>query len=482
MKGRHRKLVIILIVILIVIVALVSAAYVFTARIFTSRFYPNTTVNGFDASLKTAEDIEEEIRDREEDYLLAVHDRDDHVTYINGKDIGYSYESKGDVQKLIDAQDSMLWPKHIMENHSFETDVNMVYDESKLQAIIDGMDCFKEENIVKPKDAFIRESETGYELVPEEPGTSPIKEQVTAEIKDAIAKKAATITLSDDAYEKAAITTEDPGLQAKMAVYSKYNDMKITYQIEGSEQVLEGSEIIKWITFDKDMNVKVDADKAYDYAQQLAYKYNTYADTRSFRTHGGDLITIGGGDYGWVIDRQGEADQLVEDIKAGKSVEREPCYEQRAFSTGKDDIGNTYVEIDYDNQHFWYYVDGSVVLDSDIVSGDMGSGHGSPDGVFKIITLVTDTTLVGEDYESPVSYFMPFAYNVGLHDADWRAEFGGEIYQYAGSHGCVNLPENVAESLFSQIEIGTPVIAYYRSDVTLKNENARISNAWSYGG
>ena len=482
MKGKHKKLVIVLVVILIVIVALVSAAYVITARVFTSRFYPNTTVNGFDASFKTAEEIEGEIRDKAEDYLLAVHDREDRVTYINGKDIDYSYDSKGEVQKLIDEQDSMLWPKYIMENHSFETEVNMVYDESKLLAIIDGMDCFKEENIVKPKDAFIREGENGYELVPETPGSSPIKEKVVADIKDAIAQKVATMTLSDDDFEKAAVTTEDPGLQAKMAIYSKYNDMKITYQIEGSEQVLDGSEITKWITFDKDMNVKVDEDKAYDYAQQLAYKYNTYADTRSFRTHGGDLITIGGGDYGWVIDRQGEADQLVEDIEAGESVEREPCYEQRAFSSGKDDIGNTYVEIDYDNQHFWYYVDGSVVLDSDIVSGDMGSGHGSPDGVFKIITLVTDTTLVGEDYESPVSYFMPFAYNTGLHDADWRAEFGGDIYQYAGSHGCVNLPENIAESLFGQIEIGTPVIAYYRSDVTLRNENARISNAWSYGG
>ena len=159
---------------------------------------------------------------------------------------------------------------------------------------------------------------------------------------------------------------------------------------------------------------------------------------------------------------------------------REPVYEQRAFVGGKDDIGNTYVEIDYDAQHFWYYVDGSVVLDSDIVSGDMGSGHGSPDGVFKIITLVTDTTLVGEDYESPVSYFMPFAYNVGLHDADWRSSFGGDIYLGAGSHGCINLPENVAESLFNQIEIGTPVIAYYRSGAKLTGENARISNAYSY--
>lgn len=481
MKRKHRKLIIALIVILVVIIALAAGLYAAAAHVFTSRFYPQTTVNGFNASFKTADEVEEMIRDQEEDYLLAVHDREDHVTYINGKDIGYTYEKAGDVQKLIDAQDSMLWPKYIMETHTSETEVRMSYDEAKLLAVIDGMECFKEENIVKPENAFIRETETGYELVPETPGSSPIKEQIIADIKEAISQKASTLTLDDDDYEKAAVTTEDPGLQAKMAVYSKYNDMKITYQIEGSEQVLEGSEIIKWITFNKDMSIKVDEDKAYDYAQQLAYKYNTYAETRSFRSHGGDLITIGGGDYGWVIDRQGEADQLVEDIKAGKSVEREPCYEQRAFNTGKDDIGDTYVEIDYDNQHFWYYVDGSVVLDSDIVSGDMGSGHGSPDGVFKIITLVTDTTLVGEDYESPVSYFMPFAYNTGLHDADWRSSFGGDIYMSAGSHGCINLPEDVAQSLFEQIEIGTPVIAYYRSDVTLKNENARVSNAWSYG-
>ena len=75
MKGKHKKLVIVLVVILIVIVALVSAAYVITARVFTSRFYPNTTVNGFDASFKTVEEIEGEIRDKAEDYLLAVHDR-----------------------------------------------------------------------------------------------------------------------------------------------------------------------------------------------------------------------------------------------------------------------------------------------------------------------------------------------------------------------------------------------------------------------
>ena len=475
-----KKLVIGLIIFLIVIVAAAAAVYIGLARLFTSRFYPNTTVNGFDASFKTAEEIEDLIRDKEEDYLLAVHDREDRITYINGKDIGYSYDSKGSVQKMLEEQDSRLWPKYIMEDHEYESAAYMTYDESKLLAVIDGMECFQKENIIEPKDAYIQSTDSGYELIPEEEGSSPVKEQIIAHIKEAISQRAATLTLDGDDYKKPAVTTEDPGLQAKMEIYNKYSQMKITYQIEGSEQVLDGSEIIKWISFDKDMNVKVDEDKAAYYAQEMAYKYNTYAAERSFTTHAGDTITIGGGDYGWIIDRPGEAEQLIADIKAGESVEREPVYEQRAFVSGEDDIGNTYVEIDYDAQHFWYYVDGSVVLDSDIVSGDMGSGHGSPDGVFKIITLVTDTTLVGEDYESPVSYFMPFAYNTGLHDADWRSSFGGDIYLGAGSHGCVNLPEDVAESLFNQIEIGTPVIAYYRSGATLKNENARVSNAYSY--
>lgn len=475
-----KKVVIGLIIFLIVIAAAAAAAYIGLARLFTSRFYPNTKVNGFDASFKTAEEVEELIRDEEEDYLLAVHDREDRITYINGKDIGYSYDSKGTVHKMLEDQDSMRWPEYIMEDHVYESTAYMTYDESKLLTIIDGMECFKEENIVKPKDAYIKSTDSGYELVPEEEGSSPVKEQIIADIKEAIARQASTLTLDEDDYEKPAVTTGDPDLQAKMAIYDKYSQMKITYQIEGSEQVLDGSEIIGWISFDKDMNVKVDEDKAAEYAQELAYSYNTYAAERSFTTHAGDTIIIGGGDYGWVIDRNGEAEQLIADIKAGETIEREPVYEQRAFVGGKDDIGNTYVEIDYDAQHFWYYVDGSVVLDSDIVSGDMGSGHGSPDGVFKIITLVTDTTLVGEDYESPVSYFMPFAYNVGLHDADWRNSFGGDIYLGAGSHGCINLPENVAESLFNQIEIGTPVIAYYRSGAKLTGENARISNAYSY--
>ena len=41
-----------------------------------------------------------------------------------------------------------------------------------------------------------------------------------------------------------------------------------------------------------------------------------------------------------------------------------------------------------------------------------------------------------------------------------RAAFGGQIYQTAGSHGCVNMPYYAAEYIFNNADTGTPVVLY----------------------
>ncbi len=111
------------------------------------------------------------------------------------------------------------------------------------------------------------------------------------------------------------MTSDDPKLQEKLQVTEKYKNMSITYEIEGSEQVLDGTTILSWLTINDDLSVTVDPDMAASYAQQLASKYNTYAATRPFETTTGDTVKIGGGDYGWVINKKGEAAQIVEDIE-----------------------------------------------------------------------------------------------------------------------------------------------------------------------
>ena len=57
---------------------------------------------------------------------------------------------------------------------------------------------------------------------------------------------------------------------------------------------------------------------------------------------------------------------------------------------------------------------------------------------------------------------MPFNGGIGLHDANWRGAFGGNIYTYSGSHGCVNLPNWAAAQMYENIEAGYPIICYYR--------------------
>lgn len=234
------------------------------------------------------------------------------------------------------------------------------------------------------------------------------------------------------------------------------------------------------LSISDDGSVSIDDAKVTKYVQQLASKYNTFGRKRSFKTSSGDTIEIGGGDYGWVVSKKKEKAQLLSDLEGGKPVEREPVYEQTALYRGADDIGNTYIEIDYTKQHMWYYKDGALQMESDFVSGNLARQNGSVDGVYKIVYKQRNATLVGEGYSSPVSYFMPFAYNIGIHDASWRDTFGGTIYKTSGSHGCINVPPAFAEQLFNAVDKGTPVVAYYREAVTLTNNAAKMSNAYSY--
>ena len=152
------------------------------------------------------------------------------------------------------------------------------------------------------------------------------------------------------------------------------------------------------------------------------------------------------------------------------TTERTPIYSMDYTITLADlGIGNTYIEIDIPNQHLYYYRDGALMLESDIVSGSEYTSP-TPRGIFYIQNREQNVTLLGpyladgktRSYTTLVKYWLPFdiANGVGLHDASWRAEFGGDIYLGGGSHGCVNMPESVVANLFYIVSVGTPVLVF----------------------
>ena len=179
-------------------------------------------------------------------------------------------------------------------------------------------------------------------------------------------------------------------------------------------------------------------------------------------------MEVRNGVYGWKINQDKEYEKLVANIEAGETVTREPEYSRRAVSHEGNDFGNTYVEIDLTNQHLWFIKDGQKIMESDIVTGNPNKGNATPQGVYTLTYKTKNAVLRGPkqadgsyEWESPVSYWMPFNGGIGMHDATWQSAFGGSRYQTHGSHGCVNMPLEKAKEIYGYIDAGTPVICHY---------------------
>ena len=203
------------------------------------------------------------------------------------------------------------------------------------------------------------------------------------------------------------------------------------------------------------------------YVAGLAKKYDTYGKEREFQSTRGDLIKVPAkGTYGTTLDQDAEVAYLMENLLSeelhdGRISSRIPVYERQGFVRGTDDIGGTYIEIDMTQQHLYYYVDHELKFDTDVVTGNTGRRMGTPEGVNYVYSKQKNRTLRGPGYATPVKYWMPVKGNVGIHDAGWRSEFGGEIYKKSGSHGCINVPKDVMGELYDMVEIGTPVVMFY---------------------
>ena len=118
-----------------------------------------------------------------------------------------------------------------------------------------------------------------------------------------------------------------------------------------------------------------------------------------------------------------------------------------------------YIEVDISDQNIKYHMGEDIILDSDVVTGKQNVSD-TRIGMFEIYSRETSRKLNGVGYSTYVDYWMPFDGGIGLHDASWRSEFGGDIYIHSGSHGCVNLPFEVAKTIYENSKVGTKVLVH----------------------
>lgn len=443
---------------------------------YQTHFLPGTVINGMDCSGMEAEAVTTMLDAQIMDYSLEVKGRDYAsgetgavLGIVSAKDIALTYEATLEkVELILQEQDPLLWVTALFP-HEYSHDLvrSVTYDYELLESLVKSWKACQEINMVKAEDAYISEYSDdlgGYEIIPETSGTELDVEQAIQVVATAVVMNEESRDLSEAGlYKTAEVTGEDAGLTELVETVNRWLGTKITYDWNGSEVILDIELLKDWVSI-VDGEAVIDEEAVTSFVKTQSRANDTYGKSKKFVTSLGIELTLRSPNYGWRTDTATETEELISLIKEGTVGEREPAYLYAAVQKGKNDIGDSYVEADLTNQHLYLYEDGELILETDFVSGDVSTGKQSPEGIFALTYKTRNATLRGADYESFVYYWMPFYGNYGMHDATWRNVFGGNIYLTNGSHGCINLPLDMAEKIYQYVYKGSPVVCYYYSE------------------
>ena len=433
------------------------------------------SVSGLDVSRLTAEQAEEKIISSFENRTVVFQENDQQVYSTTLKNLGYSLNKDALLEKLNKLQkqreeNRKLFPKE--ENVDLEYQIKQDEEQEKQalnlsnfgdkerKASIDASISYDKEK----KEFILTKQKQGNEI-DEDKLLTTVDTTLDAAFDTAFLGDAITVPVNKHVYVSPLVTaTED--MQNKVdslnAQLAKYRKTTVTYTFGSETVVLDSDTIDSWLKAEGE-TLSVDEEAVKTYISDLANKYNTIYVPRAFHTSTGTDITIEGNEYGYRIDQDGELAQLLEDLKSGTAVTRDPIYSKTGYQrNGTDDLAGSYIEVSLDAQHLWLYKDGNLVTETDIVSGKPVKGRETYRGAWPIAYKASPYNLTSAEYgyNVKVNYWMPFVYGQGLHDATWQSSFGGNRYKTNGSHGCINLPKDQAATIYNTIDAGYPIIIY----------------------
>ena len=450
--------------------------YLAFSLFFIKHYYFGTMIGSIDCGGRTAEEAEILIAEKAKEYVLAIQGREGMEATVSASDIGVQFLVDDRLDQIAKRQNGFGWPSFLWKSKEHEMPVTVLYEDDLLEKRMSEILLFQPSVMRRPTDAYIGEydQESGiYPIIEEDKGTFVDKKKAKEAIVHAIENMEEFLSLEEaDCFVKPEVDRENEELVQFCGRLNRYVTSRIVYDWNGTEEIVDGSLIHEWMEIDREnQRVTLNEEAVREYINTLSRKNDTFGRIREFHTSENEDIYLEPGTYGWRVDRAGETEELIKLIRSGRQTGREPKYLYTAAVKGQDDIGDSYVEIDLTDQHLWLYVDGKLVTESDFVSGNVARGYDTPTGVYGLTYKTLNATLKGQGYATPVDFWMPFNGNVGMHDAKWRKEFGGDIYKKNGSHGCINLPREAAEKIYEHVYKGFPVICYVHEKVPEKDED-----------
>ena len=442
--------------IFILLLALVLVLFCCACRedgsVFTKKYKlpEGTSPLGIDLAGLNREDAFEKLEAAVENYTLQL-TVDGEALELSGKDFGLTCSRKN-FDAAVDALEAGTEP-------DFSTLVH--YNDAKLRPILK-----RSLNRTSADAAIVYDEAAGaYKLESEVYGLETNYNALADEIRDAICTLTPQYTATGFAQVvKPERTADNPNAAKAVEFANKMGSVKLSYNFgTESEPIwheIPADVIRSFIHFGEDgFHLSVNEFAVEAYVAELASLYDTEAATGPFPTTGGEVLDMVITYNACHVDTAALTESISTCMTFGLSGERQVSYLPGSIKGMP--FNGTYVEVDLTNQHMWFYKDGQLLIDSDLVSGNVAANHHTPTGVFTIYSRSYGTTLEGPGYASWVNFWMPFTGGYGLHDASWRNKFGGDIYLTDGSHGCVNLPYEAAKTLINNSRSGETRVVIY---------------------
>lgn len=474
------------------IIAIVSMGlgYVGLALYYRNVFIANTWINGIYCTGYSVPEINAKLLEQTEfpETLTVVGyeqtgEKCQEVTWtISMDDLKFSIDYEMALKDHMLKQNVWMWFDNLSAKQKYSVEPRVVYDETALMEAVNQMTAH-----AKTKEEYFIEysEESGY-VLHDGMYNRVDGQKVLETVRAAVVNRAENVNLIEmGCYYDTSLNSEQQKIHELWARIDAFQNNGPYYDFgDGAKRIepyymasfLDKSSIDNMPFISDEGQFFLAPDSAKDWIAEMAEQLDTYKKVWEFESTRGETLNIEGKTYGTVINQEREVvwletylDKLAngtgtkDDEGGSEKTPRVPEYSRDAYNRSSE-LGDTYVEVDMGSQKLYYYEKGRLLLETDVVTGNMRRRWDTPEGVNYVYNKQKNRILRGQGYATPVDFWMPVNGAIGIHDADWRDEFGGTLYKTDGSHGCVNVPKEVMPELYEMVEIGTPVVMFYGSD------------------
>lgn len=447
----------------------------------------------------TAKEAQKAVKEAVKKYQIAVK-LDDASFDMNADELGLEYNDKTDMQMLINAANKDKEPEKKVElfktKNAEELESALVdsYITAKTQeqsdAATQSTDTSDTDTDADKKQDSTGETQT-FDIRTIQPyratiaynadagafvgvdgvaGEAPVYDTATKNLKKAVKElKEKAELASETGNVEGDVAADSDYVQDALKEANAYLDVTVTCNFNPSTgkaatETVGKDQISQWLVVGNDgLSVSLDGESMANYCTELAKKHDVSKTKKGqFKTTTGSVISVNVPASGQTVDGNKLYESIADAINKKQSATVEAVYsEAQEEETGEYvTYGGNYCEVDLTNQMVYVYKNGQQVVSSPCVTGCIAKGHGTPTGVYSIFSMDKNRYLKGDGYKSWVNFFVPFNGGIGFHDASWRSTFGGNIYLYSGSHGCINMPYAQVQKLFANVSMGEKVIVY----------------------